>query len=90
MFRVKVEEGPEELVGKTVLCTLNGNMRRFHIRVLPGDPVQAEMSLYDLGKARITRRLRDDDVRLPLGNETNEVEEVETSPAETKELTTEK
>lgn len=61
MFRVKVEEGPAELIGKTILCTLNGNMRRFRIRVLPGDPVLAEMSLYDLGKARITRRLREED-----------------------------
>jgi translation initiation factor IF-1 len=61
MFRVRVEEGPAELIGKIILCTLNGNMRRFRIKVLPGDPVQAEMSLYDLGKARITRRLREGD-----------------------------
>lgn len=62
MFRVRVEEGPAELIGKIILCTLNGNMRRFRIKVLPGDPVQAEMSLYDLGKARITRRLREGDM----------------------------
>lgn len=59
MFRVEIQEGPPELIGKTVLCTLTGKMRRYRIRVLPGDPVTAEMSLYDLGRARITRRLRD-------------------------------
>lgn len=61
MFRVVVEEGPAELLGKTVLCTLNGNMRRFRIRVLPGDSVTAEMTVYDVAKARITRRLREAD-----------------------------
>lgn len=61
MFRVIVEEGPDELLGKTVLCTLNGNMRRFRIRVLPGDSVNAEMTVYDVAKARITRRLREAD-----------------------------
>lgn len=61
MFRVQIEEGPEQLIGKTVLCTVNGNMRRFNIRVLPGDKVLAEMSVYDLNRARITRRLRESD-----------------------------
>jgi len=62
MFRVKVQEGPEELIGKTVLCTLNGKMRRFRIRVMPGDKVLAEMSIYDLNRGRITRRLRDHEI----------------------------
>lgn len=61
MYRVTVEEGPAELLGKSVLCTLNGNMRRFRIRVLPGDNVMAEMTVYDVSKARITRRLREAD-----------------------------
>ena len=59
MFRVNVLEGPEELIGKSVLCTLNGKMRRFRIRVLPGDKVTAELSIYDLSRGRITRRLRE-------------------------------
>jgi len=59
MFRVNVLEGPEELIGKSVLCTLNGKMRRFRIRVLPGDKVTAELSIYDLNRGRITRRLRE-------------------------------
>lgn len=75
MFRVVVQEGPAELIGKTVLCTLNGKMRRYRIRVLPGDPVIAEMSLYDLGKARITRRLREgQSVNLDQQNQDQESE----------------
>lgn len=74
MFRVEIEEGPEEVLGKSVLCTLNGNMRRFRIRVLPGDSVLADMSVYDASKARITRRLRETDVPMP----TEEVVEEQT------------
>lgn len=59
MYRAEVKEGPEQIVGKTVLCTLNGNMRRFNIRVLPGDWIIAEMSVYDIQRARVTRRLRE-------------------------------
>ncbi len=57
MYRAEIMNGPEQLVGKVVLCTLNGNMRRFNIRVLPGDMVTAEMSVYDLNRARIVYRL---------------------------------
>lgn len=59
MYRATITEGPEQLIGRTVLCTVNGNMRRFNIRVLPGDAVTAEMTIYDLQRARITRRLRE-------------------------------
>lgn len=73
MFRVEVLEGPTEMIGKKVLCTLNGKMRRYRIRVLPGDSITAEMSLYDLGRGRITRRLRDSQV--PARPEQEEEEE---------------
>ncbi len=76
MFRVVIEEGPEELLGKTVLCTLNGNMRRFRIRVLPGDAVTAEMTVYDTTKARITRRLREADQVVSEPEAVEETEEV--------------
>lgn len=69
MFRVEAQEGPEQVIGNSVLCTLNGNMRRFHIRVLPGDMVLAEMSVYDLNRARITRRLRESDNEAAIGTE---------------------
>lgn len=72
MFRVEVQVGPEQLIGNSVLCTLNGNMRRFHIRVLPGDMVLAEMTVYDLNRGRITRRLRDSDNGAAIGSSDSE------------------
>jgi translation initiation factor IF-1 len=65
MFRVEVEQGPDDVKGKTLLCTLNGTMRRFRIRVLPGDDVLADVSIYDRAKGRITRRLRSEDEIVP-------------------------
>lgn len=52
MFRVKLD-GPETLI----LAQLSGKMRKFSIRVLPGDKVKLEMSPYDLTRGRITSRL---------------------------------
>lgn len=72
MFRVEVQEGPEQIIGNSVLCTLNGNMRRFHIRVLPGDMVLAELTVYDLHRARITRRLRESDNEAAITADDNE------------------
>lgn len=66
MYRATITEGPEQLIGRTVLCTVNGNMRRFNIRVLPGDGIIAEMTVYDLQKARITRRLREGQGDTPI------------------------
>ncbi|HET9600994.1 MAG TPA: translation initiation factor IF-1 [Acidimicrobiales bacterium] len=44
--------------GHPVLGHLSGKMRKHHIRVLPGDRVQVELSPYDLSKARITFRYK--------------------------------
>ena len=52
MFRVKLDNGHE------VLGHLAGKMRRFRIRVLPGDRVRVELSPYDLDRARIVYRHR--------------------------------
>jgi translation initiation factor IF-1 len=49
-FRVLCENGHE------VLAYLAGKMRKYYIRVLPGDHVLVEISSYDLKKGRITRR----------------------------------
>lgn len=49
-FRVVLDNGHE------ILAYLAGKMRRFYIRVLPGDRVTVEISPYDLTKGRITRR----------------------------------
>ena len=50
-FRVVCDNGHE------LLAYLAGKMRRFYIRVLPGDKVVVEISPYDLSKGRIVRRL---------------------------------
>ncbi|NJB67455.1 translation initiation factor IF-1 [Desulfobaculum xiamenense] len=51
-FRVKLENGHE------VLAHISGKMRKFRIRVLPGDKVTVELSPYDLSRGRITFRPR--------------------------------
>ncbi len=50
-FRVKLDNG------HSILAHLGGKMRKFRIRITPGDEVQVEMTPYDLTKGRITYRL---------------------------------
>ncbi|OIO69901.1 MAG: translation initiation factor IF-1 [Zetaproteobacteria bacterium CG06_land_8_20_14_3_00_59_53] len=50
MFTVKLENGHE------VLATISGKMRKFYIRILPGDKVTVEISPYDLSRGRISYR----------------------------------
>ena len=52
-FRVELEA-----TGTSVLAQLSGKMRKFSIRVLPGDRVLMEMSPYDLTRGRIISRLK--------------------------------
>jgi len=52
MFRVKLKNG------HTVLAHISGKMRKYYIRILPGDRVLLEMSPYDLTKGRITYRYK--------------------------------
>lgn len=52
MFKVRL---PNEQKTE-VFAYVSGKMRMNYIRVLPGDEVAAEMSPYDLSKARITFR----------------------------------
>lgn len=49
-FRVVCENGHE------VLAYLAGKMRKFYIRVLPGDYVRVEINTYDLSRGRIVHR----------------------------------
>jgi translation initiation factor IF-1 len=49
-FKVKLENGQE------LLAYVSGKMRKFFIRILPGDKVTVEMSPYDLTRGRITYR----------------------------------
>ena len=44
--------------GMPVLAHLAGKLRRFRIRVLPGDRVSVEVSAYDPTRGRITFRHR--------------------------------
>ena len=52
MFRVRLDNG-HDTVGY-----VSGKMRRYRIRILPGDRVRVELSPYDLQRARITYRAR--------------------------------
>ena len=37
---------------------ISGKMRRYYIKILPGDKVKVEMSPYDLSRGRITFRYK--------------------------------
>ena len=58
-FRVVCDNGHE------LIAYLAGKMRRFYIRVLPGDKVTVEISPYDLSKGRIIKRISE--VNTPSG-----------------------
>ena len=45
-------------VGKIVLATMAGRLRRNRIKIMNGDRVSLELSPYDLTKGRITYRHR--------------------------------
>jgi len=51
-FRVRLENGVE------IIATPNGRMRQNHIRLMPGDKVEVELSPYDLSRGRITYRYK--------------------------------
>ena len=51
-FRVELENGHE------ILAFLSGRMRRFYIKIVPGDLVDVELSPYDLTKERIVYRYK--------------------------------
>ncbi|MCA9564798.1 MAG: translation initiation factor IF-1 [Myxococcales bacterium] len=50
MFRVELENGHQ------VLAHISGKMRKYFIRILPGDTVTVELSPYDLSRGRIVYR----------------------------------
>jgi translation initiation factor IF-1 len=49
-FKIKLDNG------EIVLCYVSGKMRQHAIRILMGDRVELEMSVYDLSRGRIIRR----------------------------------
>ena len=52
MFKIELEDN------EIVFGTLSGKLRKFHIRILPGDKVKIEFSPHDLTRGRITFRYR--------------------------------
>ena len=50
MFEVTLQNG------RKILATISGKLRMNYIRILPGDKVTVEMSMYDLSRGRITWR----------------------------------
>ena len=60
MFRVELENGHK------VLAHVSGKMRKFFIRILPGDQVTVELSPYDLTRGRITYRRGSNQQKLSL------------------------
>jgi translation initiation factor IF-1 len=52
-FMVELENGHR------ILAYLSGKMRKYYIRILLGDRVKVEMSMYDPSRGRIIYRHRD-------------------------------
>ncbi|MDO4841665.1 MAG: translation initiation factor IF-1 [Phoenicibacter congonensis] len=52
MFKVQLENGHE------ILAHISGKMRMHYIKILPGDKVKVELSVYDLNRGRITFRYK--------------------------------
>jgi len=50
LFRVKLEDGVE------AMAHLSGKIRHFRIKILPGDKITIERSIYDKTKGRIVYR----------------------------------
>jgi len=50
MFTVELSNGHK------IIAHVSGKLRRFNIRVYPGDKVRVELSPYDLNRGRITWR----------------------------------
>ena len=52
MFRVELDNGHR------ILAYISGKMRKYFIKIIPGDKVTVEVSPYDLIRGRITYRAR--------------------------------
>lgn len=52
MFRVELENKHQ------VLAHVSGKMRKYFIRILPGDKVKVELTPYDLTRGRIVYRYK--------------------------------
>ena len=52
MFKVELENGHR------ITAHISGKMRMHYIKILPGDRVTVELSVYDLNRGRITYRFK--------------------------------
>ena len=52
MFRVELDNG------HIITAHISGKMRMHYIKILPGDKVTVELSIYDLNRGRITYRFK--------------------------------
>ncbi|HUI67203.1 MAG TPA: translation initiation factor IF-1 [Nitrospirota bacterium] len=52
LFKVELD------TGQVILAHLAGKMRIHHVRIVTGDRVRVELSVYDLTRGRITYRLK--------------------------------
>lgn len=55
--------------GHRILAYLSGKMRKYYIRILLGDRVRVEMSMYDPSRGRITYRFREGQRTVDEGDE---------------------
>lgn len=56
MFRIVLDEEVFGTPDHIVHAKISGKMRKFRVRILPGDRVRLEISPYDLTKGRIVFR----------------------------------
>ena len=52
--------------GHLVRAGICGKMRKSHFKIIPGDKVKLEISIYDLTKGRIVQRLNQDFSEIPI------------------------
>ncbi len=62
-FKVLLQEINDVSLGEDskhyVMATISGKMRKFRVRIIPGDKVRVEISPYDLSRGRIVFREKD-------------------------------
>ena len=51
LFKIHLDESEKVIIGY-----LSGKMRKYYIKILPGDRVKVEMTPYDLDRGRIVYR----------------------------------
>lgn len=58
MFRIQLDPEEGQTEGNIVTAVVSGKMRRYFIKILPGDRVKMEFSPTDLTRGRITYRYK--------------------------------